>query len=116
MADYALQYFIIDEFLDETPYKIVIACYCNEIRGLVANLNSDERRDVPRMIGYAENVVPRYIEEDYRAHFRISETVFRLIVNRLRQPLTRQHGGGVEQIPAYKQSLISYDIWPIPIL
>lgn len=58
------------------------------------------------MVGYVENVVPRYLEEDYRSHFRISKTVVELIHERLGHYLIRQHGGGLEQTTSYKQILI----------
>jgi len=75
MAGYVSLYLIIDDFFDNTPYQIIVSYVCNEIRLIVSDSNFDKREDVPRMIGYVENVVPRYLEEDYRSHFRISKTV-----------------------------------------
>jgi len=57
------------------------------------------------MVGYAENVVPRYLEEDFHAHFRLSNAVYELIVERLDPHISREHGGGIEQVSPNKQIL-----------
>ena len=58
------------------------------------------------MVGYAENVVPRYVEDDFYAHFRLSNAVYELIVGRLDPHLSREYGGGIEQVSPNKQILI----------
>jgi hypothetical protein len=79
MTGFIMHYLIIDELYDDTVYKILISYVCNEIRLLVSDSNEGEKRKVPKMVGYAENVVPRYLEEDFHAHFRLSNAVYKLI-------------------------------------
>jgi hypothetical protein len=56
------------------------------------------------VVGYAENVVPKYLEEDFHAHFRLSNAVYKLIVERLDPRLSREHCGGIEQVSLYFQN------------
>jgi hypothetical protein len=106
MAGFSVHYLIIDELYGETVYKMLISYVCNEIRQLVSDANEGEKRKVPKLVGYAENVVPRYLEEDFHAHFRLSNAVYKLIVERLDPHLSREHGGGIEQMSPNKQILI----------
>ena len=106
MAGFSMHYLIIDELYDDTVYRMLISYVCNEIRQLVSDANEGEKRKVPKLVGYAENVVPRYLEEDFHTHFRFSNAVYKLIVERLDPHLSREHGGGIEQMSPNKQILI----------
>ena len=106
MAGSIMHYLIIDELYDDTVCKMLISYVCNEIRLLVSDSNEGEKRKVPKMVGYAENVVPRYLEEDFHAHFRLSNAVYKRIVERLDPRLSREHCGGIEQVSSNKQILI----------
>jgi hypothetical protein len=112
MAGFSVHYLIIDELYDDTVYRMLISYVCNEIRQLVSDANEGEKRKVPKLVGYAENVVPRYLEEDFHTHFRFSNAVYKLIVERLDPHLSREQGGGLEQMSGQH----SQHIRPISVL
>jgi hypothetical protein len=60
----------------------------------------------PRMIGYAENVVPLFTTANFRYHFRISKEMFEEILTVIGGQLSSKHGGGSEEIQPSKQLLI----------
>ncbi|VDI33740.1 Hypothetical predicted protein [Mytilus galloprovincialis] len=65
-----------------------------------------KRWDVPRIEGYSERVIPRFISEDYRVHFRISKDMFETIHEAIQPKLIFEHRGGNEQISPRKQLLL----------
>lgn len=106
MAGSIMHYLIIDELYDDTVYMMLISYVCIEIRLLVSDSNEGEKRKVPKFVGYADNVVPRYLEEDFHAHFRLINAVYELIVEKLDTHLSRELGGGIEQVSPSKHILI----------
>ena len=65
------------------------------------------RRDfVPRILGFAETVVPQYSNDDFRKHFRISRAVFDQILQEIAPTLTTENSGGTEGTTPEKQLLV----------
>ncbi|XP_069103544.1 uncharacterized protein [Argopecten irradians] len=64
------------------------------------------REHLPSVQGYTETVLPRFITEDYRTHFRISKEMFTAIISEIQEPLTFRHRGGHDQISPSKQLFI----------
>jgi len=69
-------------------------------------LVSAKRPFLPRIEGYTENVIPTFISEDFRTHFRVSKDLFVTISEKIEQRLIFEHRGGNEQISPSKQLLL----------
>lgn len=61
---------------------------------------------VPRLTGFAENVVPNFFPDDFRYHFRICKFMFEQILTSLAEVLTSKTPGGREETDPTKQLLI----------
>ena len=78
----------------------------NNFMGARFGLLHGKRWDVPRTEGYSERVIPRFISEDYRVHFRISKDMFETIHEVFEPKLIFEYRGGNEQISQRKQILL----------
>ena len=66
-----------------------------------------QREHVPRITGFAENVVPSFTCADFRYHFRIRSEMYEEILRIIGPTLIpKRNGGGVDQIDPAKQLLI----------
>ena len=81
------EFFIEDEiqYLSMQNHRLVtISCVLETLR----------QAHVPRITGFAENVLPAFTSENFRCHFRISIQMFEEILHILRPTLLPKHGGG----------------------
>ncbi|CAC5368191.1 unnamed protein product [Mytilus coruscus] len=99
---------LCETFLNENDHctlPIQVLSY-NNVIGALFHLLHGKRWDVPRTEGYSERVIPRFISEDYRVHFRISKDMFDTIHEEIEPKLIFEHRGGNEQITPRKQLLL----------
>ncbi|XP_012530109.1 putative nuclease HARBI1 isoform X2 [Monomorium pharaonis] len=72
------------------------------------NLETTHQRKIPKLKNFAEVIVPRWKEEEFKSHFRMSRNIFEFVLS-LIAPKLKRHHPGLEMISAEKQFLIT--IW-----
>lgn len=108
MDDPVLITILCETFLNENDHctlPIQLLSH-NNVMGALFQLLHGKRWDVPRIEGYSERVIPRFISEDYRVHFRISKDMSETIHEAIQPKLIFEHRGGNEQISPRKQLLL----------
>lgn len=64
------------------------------------------RTEVPRILHFTENTVPRFSSKDFRNHFRLGRVTFEIVLEEMAPSLTSEHLGGKDQLDIDKQLLL----------
>ncbi|XP_033758878.1 uncharacterized protein LOC117341142 [Pecten maximus] len=97
---------IIDDIMDiEEELSIMDE---EEIEELVlVNVGSTNRRIIPNVIGFAEEVIPQYTETDFRRDFRVCKNTFERLIAELTPAIEYTiRESGKEGLPVRKQLLV----------
>ncbi|XP_033738912.1 putative nuclease HARBI1 [Pecten maximus] len=97
---------IIDDIMDiEEELSIMDE---EEIEELVlVNVGSTNRRIIPKVIGFAEEVIPQYTETDFRRDFRVCKNTFERLIAELTPAIEYTiRESGKEGLPVRKQLLV----------
>ena len=105
----ALKSWLITEFFldsdDSDANTLMIAQQNTCAAGAVYCLKMT-RDFVPKICGFAENIIPQYSFDDFRFHFRIGRSLFEEILPEFVPHLTSAHEGGILQVDPTKQLLV----------
>ena len=75
---------VIVELLDDVDVLTLLLERSGDNLGPILGLALDWRyRSVPKVVGYAETVVPMYRLDNFRSHFRVQRPTFELLVGLL---------------------------------
>ncbi|XP_056016608.1 uncharacterized protein LOC125677829 [Ostrea edulis] len=90
---------------DETDILFLLAVKQTWIIQILLNL---ERRYIPRLGGFSENIVPQFDSKQCRRHFRVSPEIYEIILNSVVDSITDDNAwpGGSEPIPPNKKLLV----------
>ncbi|XP_055999081.1 uncharacterized protein LOC130047721 [Ostrea edulis] len=90
---------------DETDILFLLAVKQTWIIQILLNL---ERRYIPRLGGFSENIVPQFDSKQFRRHFRVSPEIYEIILNSVVDSITDDNAwpGGSEPIPPNKKLLV----------
>ncbi|CAC5407863.1 unnamed protein product [Mytilus coruscus] len=94
----------VDEDEDNTLKTVFVTN--NSMIEILFFLMPTRRPILPRIQGYTEKVLPTFLSEDYRTHFRVSKELFEQILEKIEPKLIFVHRSGHEQISPYKQLLL----------
>ena len=107
MAEQLALVHAIREFLFDDIDDYIVQYLQNEvIVGNAAHFLIMRHDAVPKVLGYAENIIPQYNFDDFRHHFRLSRDVYEQLLQHIAPSLMLENEGGKEGIDPDKQLLI----------
>ena len=85
MAADMVEMVMLDEVIDTSIDEQLLLDYDNdgEIHLFAANIGAFMRRDLNRIVGFYEIVVPAYSVDEFRSHFRMTKNTFEVLSREL---------------------------------
>ena len=112
MFKLAMEWFVFLEFLLEDSLENKLIGRRDTLPASMAVIQSTLRRkNIPKIVGYAENVVPSYQMDDFKSIFRMSCGIFEQLVtmvgNSQAAAVEVEQNGGRQEIPIPKICMIA---------
>lgn len=75
---------------------------------LMATVIDTQGNTRPRIEGFVERVVPKMTASEFRRHFRVAPDIYRHLLDKFREDLTKIYRGGYVPISVEKQFLVFF--------
>lgn len=97
---------ILDYFTDEEDLEYGFYRFNNDIIKMLCTTLLLPRTEVPRILHFTENTVPRFSSKDFRNHFCLDRVTLEIVLDEMAPSLISEHPGGKDQLDIDKQLLL----------